>query len=198
MTWTYLWNKKQIHRHREHTCGCQGGWGRGGVEWEFGICRCKLLNIGWMNNKVLRAAQEPIFNILLFSRSVVSNSSWPQGLQHARLLCLPLSPGVCSNPRPLSQWRHPTITSSDTPFSSSCRQSFPASGSFLISQLFTSGDQSIGASASASDLPMNIQGWYYYPMINYIGKEYIQIYIYIYIYMNERMNHCCTAEISTS
>ena len=78
-------------------------------------------------------------------------------LQHSRLLCLSLSPWVCSNSYPLSQWCHPTISSSVTPFSS-CPQSFPASGSFPISQLLESGGQSIGASASASVLPMNIQG----------------------------------------
>ena len=70
----------------------------------------------------------------------------------------PLSPRVCSNSCPLSRWCHPTISSSVTLFSS-CPQSFPASGSFPMSQLFTSGGQNIGASASASVLPMNIQGW---------------------------------------
>ena len=79
------------------------------------------------------------------------------GLQHARLFCPSLSPGVCSNSCPLSQWCHPTISSSVIPFSS-CTQSFPASGSFPMSQLFTSGSQSIGASASV--LPVNIQGWF--------------------------------------
>ena len=96
---------------------------------------------------------------LWFSRSVVSNSLWPHGLQHTRLPCPLLSPGVCSNSCPLSQWCHLTISSSVTPFSS-CLQSFPASGSFPIRQLFTSSDQSIGASTSASVLPMNIQGWF--------------------------------------
>jgi len=69
------------------------------------------------------------------------------------------SPGICSNSCPLSQWCHPTIWSSVVPFSS-CLQSFPASGSFLMSQIFASGSQSIGALASASILPMNIQGWF--------------------------------------
>ena len=71
----------------------------------------------------------------------------------------PPSPGVCSNSRPLNWWCHPTISSSVSPFSS-CPQSLPASGSFLMSRLFTSGDQSIGVSASASVFPMNIQGWF--------------------------------------
>jgi len=96
--------------------------------------------------------------LLLFSHSVVSNSLWPHGLQHARLCCPSLSPWVCSNSCPLSQWCHPTISSSVTPFSS-CPQSFPASGSFPMTQLFTSGGQSIGVSASASVLPMNTQDW---------------------------------------
>ena len=96
---------------------------------------------------------------LLFSRSVMSDSLWPYGLQHARLPCPSPSPGACSNSCPLSQWCYPTISSSVIPFSS-CSQSFPASGSFLMSQLFASGDQSIGASASALVLLMNIRDWF--------------------------------------
>ena len=80
-----------------------------------------------------------------------------RGLQNTRLPRPSLSPEICSNSCPLSQWCHPTI-SSVTPFSS-CPQSFPASGSFSLSWLFESGGQSIGASASASVLPMNIQDW---------------------------------------
>ena len=79
--------------------------------------------------------------------------------QHTRLPCASLSPGVCSNSCPLSWWCHPTIPSSVTPFSS-CPQSFPASRSFPLSWIFASGGQNIGASASASVLPMNIQGWF--------------------------------------
>ena len=97
-------------------------------------------------------------SVFVFSLSV-SNCLWPHGLQHTRLPCPLLSPGVCSNSCPLSQWCHPTISSSVTPFSS-CPQSFPASESFPISWLFASGGQSIGASASTSVLPMNIQGWF--------------------------------------
>ena len=108
---------------------------------------------------------------LLFSCSVVSDSLWPHGLQHARLPCPSLIPGPCSNSCPLSQWCHPAIWSSVVPFSS-CLQSFPASGSFffsspkflyllilyfiylffLMSWLFTSGGQSTGASASAMNI----------------------------------------------
>ena len=81
----------------------------------------------------------------------------PHGLQHARLHCPKPSPGVCSNSCSLSQWCHPIISSSAVPFSS-CLQSFPVSGSFPMSQLFTSSSQSFGATASV--LPMNIQGWF--------------------------------------
>ena len=98
------------------------------------------------------------FLLLLFSRSVVSNSLWSHGLQHARLPCPSPSPRACSNSCPLSQWCHPDI-SSVVPFSSRL-QSFPASGSFPVSQLFTSGGQRTGASAPASFLPMNIQDWF--------------------------------------
>ena len=88
----------------------------------------------------------------------MSDSLWPRGLQHTSLLCPLLSPGVCSNSCPLILWCHPTISSSPAPFSS-CLKFCPASGSFPMSQFITSGSQSIGASASASVLPMNIQGW---------------------------------------
>ena len=93
---------------------------------------------------------------LLFSCSVMSYSLQLHGLQHARLLCPSSSPRVCSNSCPLSRWFHPTILSSVVRFSF-CFQSFPASGSFLKNQLFTSGGQSIGVSASSSVLPRNIQ-----------------------------------------
>ena len=97
--------------------------------------------------------------LLLFNRSVMSNSSWPHGLQHARLSCPSPSPGACSNSCPLSQRCHPTNLSSVIPFSS-CLHSFPASGCFLMGQVFISGGQSVGASASASVLPMNNQDWF--------------------------------------
>ena len=92
-----------------------------------------------------------------FSRSVVTDSLQPHGLQHARLPCSSPTPRACSNSCPLSQRCHPNISSSVIPFSSYL-QSFPASGSFQMSQFFTSGGQSIGASASF--LPMNIQDWF--------------------------------------
>ena len=94
-----------------------------------------------------------------FICSVMSNSLRPHGLQHARLPCPSPTPRVCSNSCPLSRWCHPTISSPVIPFSS-CHQPFPASRSFPTSQLFASGGQSIGVSASTSVLPMNIQGWF--------------------------------------
>ena len=93
-----------------------------------------------------------------FSRSVVSNSLWPHGLQHARPPCPSPTPGVYSNSCPSSRWCHQAISSSVVPFSS-CPQSLPASGSFPTSQLFAWGGQSSGASASASVLPVNTQDW---------------------------------------
>ena len=93
-----------------------------------------------------------------FSHTVVSDSLQPHGLQHARLPCPSPTPRACSNSCPSSWWYHPTISSSVLPFSS-CLQSFPASGSFPMSQFFASGGQSIETSASLSVLPMNIQDW---------------------------------------
>ena len=122
---------------------------------------CEVIGIqGWnfTGNEWVTWKQEYSL-LLLFTRSVVSNSLWPHGLQHARLPCPLPSFRVCSNSCPVSQWCHPTIFSSVVPFSS-CLQSFPASGSFPVSWLFTSGGQSIGASVSASILPMSIQGWF--------------------------------------
>ena len=94
-----------------------------------------------------------------FSHSVVSDALWPHGLQHTRLPCPSPTPRACSNSCPLSWWCHPTIPSPVVPFSS-CLQSFPASRSFPVSQFFASGGQSIGVSAIASILPMNIRDWF--------------------------------------
>ena len=101
---------------------------------------------------------DSLFSSVQFSCSVVSNSLPPHEPQHARPPCPSPTPSVHPNPCPLSRWCHPTISSSVIPFSS-CPQSFPASGSFQMSQLFTSGGQSIGVSASTSVLPMNTQDW---------------------------------------
>ena len=102
-----------------------------------------------------------------FSRSVVSDSLWPHRLQHARLPCPSATPGVYPNSCLLSRWCHPTISSSVVSFSS-CPQSFLASGSFPMSQLFTSGDQSVGASV----FPMNIQGWFPLGVSGFISLQF--------------------------
>ena len=106
---------------------------------------------------------EHLSSSVQFSCSVMSDSWRPHGLQHTRPPCPSPTPGACSNSCPSRQWCHPTIASSDIPFSS-CLQSFPPSRSFPMSQFFASGGQSIGVSASTSVLPMNIQdrfplGW---------------------------------------
>ena len=111
-----------------------------------------------LHNLTLSMVQKSLSSVQ-FSLSVVSDSLQPHGLQHARLPCASPNPGACSNLCSLSQWWHPTISSSVIPFSS-CLQSFPASGSFPMSQFFISGCQRIGVSASASVLPMNIQDWF--------------------------------------
>ena len=93
-----------------------------------------------------------------FSQSVVSNSLWPHAPQHTRPPCPSPTPGVHPNPCPLSQWCHPTISSSVVPFFS-CLQYFPTLGSFKMSQFFASGGHNFGVSASTSVLPMNTQDW---------------------------------------
>jgi len=99
-----------------------------------------------------------LFHLLFLSHQVGSNPLLLHGLQYTRLACSP-SPRVCPSSCPLNQWCHPNISSSVTPFSS-CPQYFPASRSFPMSQLFASGGQSIGVSASASVLSMSTQGWF--------------------------------------
>ena len=102
--------------------------------------------------------------------SVMSDSLWPHRLQHTRLPCPSLSPRACSNSCPLSQRWHPTTSSSIIPFS--CLQSFPASGSFLMSRLFASGGQSIGTSALASVFPMTIQSWFSFELTGLISLQF--------------------------
>ena len=131
--------------------GCQGE-NRVLILWHF------LPN--WLVNFLLNIAfLRFLVSRLLFSRSVVSNSLRPFELQHARLPCPSPSSGSCSNSCPLSQWCHPTISSSVILFSF-CLLSFPASVSFPMSWLFASGGQSTTASALPSVLPMNIWGWF--------------------------------------
>ena len=117
------------------------------------------------------------FSIVQFSHSVVSNSLWPHGLQHIRLPCPSPTPRVYSNSCPLSWWCHPTISSSVVPFFS-CLQSFPASGSFTMSQFFASSGQS--AETSASVLPMNIQDLFPLGLTGLISLQSSGTYIYIY------------------
>ena len=117
----------------------------------------------WLNSALFThiVSYNPLvkdFTLLQFSSVTQSCPTlWPHGLQHARLPCPSPTPTACSNSYP--SWCHPTISSSVIPFSS-CLQSFPASGSFPMSQPFAWGGQSIGVSASASVLPMNIQDWF--------------------------------------
>ena len=110
------------------------------------------------------------FNFMWFSSvTQLCLTLRPHGLQHARLPCPSPTPGACSNSHPSSRWCHPTISSFVVPFS--CLQSFPASGSFLMSQFFASGGQTIGVSASASVLPMNIQVWFPLGMTGWISLQ---------------------------
>ena len=132
--------------------GCQKGW-------ELLLCEiCPQRDHTLRGGQTEHGHPTP-FSSIQFSRSVVSDSLWSHGLQHARLPCPLPTPGACSNSCPSNQWCRPTISSSVIPFSS-CPQSFPASGSFQMSQLFTSGGQSNGVSTSTSVLSMNIQDWF--------------------------------------
>ena len=112
----------------------------------------------WMDKEVMIHIYNGIFSSVQLSCSVVSDSLWPHEWQHARHPCPSQTLGVYSNSCPSSRWCHPAISSSVVPFSS-CPQSLQASGSFPMSQLFAWGGQSIGVSASASDLPVNTQDW---------------------------------------
>ena len=118
--------------------------------WRSGIASCLSLH---PSSNAIRVQ----FSSGQFGRSVMSDSLRPHGLQHNRFPCPSPTLGACSNSHPLSQWRHSTISSSVTRFTS-CLQSSPASGSFPMSQFFASGGQSVGSSASV--LPMNSQGWF--------------------------------------
>ena len=132
--------QQRRHSCKEQTCLDSVGKGKGGMIWENSIETCT-------------------FSSAQFSCSVMSNSLRPHGLLHTRLPCPSPTPGAYSNSCPLSWWCHPVISSSFIPFSS-LLQSFPALGSFQMSQFFPSGGRSIEASASASVLPVNIQGWF--------------------------------------
>ena len=112
----------------------------------------------WWEHKFYSLSKFQLYNTVHFSHSVMSNCLRPHGLQHTRAAYPSPTPRVYSNSGPLNQWCHPTISSSVIPFSS-CLQSFPGSGSFLMSQFFASGAQSIGVLALTSVLSMNIQDW---------------------------------------
>jgi len=128
------------------------------------MIKVKFLSKSKLNLNIFR------LSVSQFRRSVVSDSLRPHGLQHARPPCP--TPGVHSNSCPLSQWCHPTISSSVICFSSHL-QSSPESRSFQMSQFFASGGQSIGVSASASVLPMNIQDWFPLGWTDYSSKHFI-------------------------
>ena len=132
--------------------------------------------ISWNNNFIICKCNT--FSSVQFSCSVVSCSLRPHGLQHTRPFCPSPTPGVYSNSGPLSQWCHPTISSSVITFSS-CLQSFPASGSFQKSHFFLSGGQSIGVSASVSVLPMNIQDQFPLGLTTLIEREWIHVYVWL-------------------
>ena len=141
---------------------------RGPKYWSFSTCPSNeysvliFFRIDWLDISAVQGTLKSLFqhhSLVQFSRSVISDSLQPHELQHIRLPCPSATPGPCSNSCPLSQWCHPTISSSVIPFSF-CLQSFPGSESFPMSQLFTPGGQSIGVSASTSVLPMTLQEWF--------------------------------------
>ena len=141
-------------------------------DWALPLCENKPFQI---NKKKKKERRNTIF---ILKKTTVHFSSiaqscptlQPHGLQHARLPCPSPTPESCSNLSPLSQWCHPTISSSVIPFSSHL-QSFPASESFPLSQLFASGGQSFWASASASVLPMNVQDWFSFWLTGLISLQ---------------------------
>ena len=136
----------------------EGKWAVYTTEAEYSYSSCSFMNWQQWKTKprVLSIDHQAVFISVEFSRLVMFDSLRPHEPQHARPPCPSPTPGVYPNSCPLSQWCHSTISSSVIPFTSS-PQSFPASGSFQMSQLFTSGGQSIGVSASTSVLPMNTQ-----------------------------------------
>ena len=132
------------------------------LQWKFQMfLQWEMLFVWWHHQHVtyylFTRASSLIFSSVQFSDSVVSDSLRSHESQYARTPCPSLNPGIYPNSCPLSQWCHPTISSSVVHFS--CPQSFSASGSFQMSQLFASADQSIGVSASTSVFPKNIQNW---------------------------------------
>ena len=157
----------RYHDHKSHLSDLQRGGVYSGVA--LSLCQC-----GWTG----RHTHTYTSTLSLFSNSVMSDSFWLHGLQHARLSCSSPALEACSNSCPLSWWCHPSISYSVIPFSS-CLQGFPASGSFLMSRLFASGGQSFGASASASVLPKNIQDWLplgWTGLISFLSKGLLKVF----------------------
>ena len=154
-----------LHHYSSSPCHWQtvlysSDWGNKWTNWEpqkVPIFPTKIINAYNSTSYYLGPTARQL-STAQFSRSVVSDSLQPHEPQHARPPCPSPTPGVHPKPCPLSRWCHPTILSSAVPFSS-CPQSFPASGSFQMSQLFAAGGQSIGVSASTSVLPVNTQDW---------------------------------------
>ena len=165
VSWRDHWDKRDTlppasDSQHSHSTACRIRVGSGALQEPFSDSSLGYISgIGKKNDPEKLKRPGPNTNSVQFSRSVVSNSFWPHGLQCSRLPCPSPTHGAYSNSCPLSRWCHPTISSSVVLFAS-CPQSFPASGSFPMSQFFTSGGQSIGASASASVLPINIQDWF--------------------------------------
>ena len=141
--------------------GCRLDWG---YVWGLSEAQSCWKNIPITNNICYGVCS------IQFSHSFTSDSLQPHGLLHARPPCPSATPETCSNSGPSSQWLHPTTSSSVILFSS-CLQSFPATGSFLMSLFFTSFDQSIGASGSDSVLPMNIQNWFPLALTGWISLQ---------------------------
>ena len=144
-------------------------------DWHCGIFLLIIhLSIIYLSSIYVSSSYLSIIYLFQLSHWVVSDSLWLHGLQHARLPCPSPTSGVYSNSCPLSQWCHPTISSSVILFSS-CLQSFPASGSFQTSQFFASGGQSIGVSALASVLPRNTQDWFPLGWTGWISLQYKEL-----------------------
>ena len=122
-----------------------------------------------ISNKKKKIPKWTTVSVSQFSGSVISDCSWPHGLQHTRLPCPSPTPEADSNPRPSSRWSHPTSSSSVVPFF--CFQSFPSAGSFPMSQFFISGGQNIGVSASASVLPMSIPDLFSLELTSWISLQ---------------------------
>ena len=146
--------------------------------WEYKVTPNLSRGVAWRTVTHLRISKKKLGCVEMlspssvqFSCSVMSDSLWPYGLQHASPPCPSPAAGVYSNSCPLGWWCHPTISSSVINLSS-CLQSFPASESFPVSQFFASGDKSFGVSASASVPPMNIQDWFHLGLTGWISLQF--------------------------